>query len=67
MTPRRHRPALRRATLVAAVLAALAALSGGTGLVLGKVASVGIEHPSPRASVGWYGNGGPMFGHQDGD
>jgi hypothetical protein len=43
-TRRLRRVPLRLVLVVAAVVTALTVLGGGTGLVLGKVASVGTEH-----------------------
>ncbi len=43
-TRRLRRVPLRLVLVVAALFTALTVLGGGTGLVLGKVASVGTEH-----------------------
>jgi hypothetical protein len=48
---------LRLVLIVAALFAALTVLGGGTGLVLGKVASIGTEHR----------HHGPTLHEHDGD
>jgi hypothetical protein len=56
-TRRLRRVPLRLVLVVAALFAALTVLSGGTGLMLGKAASVGTEHE----------HHGPNFHENDGD
>ena len=42
--PRRRRVSVRLGLLIAVLFAVLAVLGGGTGLVVGKIASIGGEH-----------------------
>lgn len=58
-TRRLRRVPLRLVLVVAALFAALTVLGGATGLVLGKVASVGTEHRHHGFTM--HGDDGDLF------
>ncbi|MBV9921697.1 MAG: hypothetical protein JOY78_12715 [Pseudonocardia sp.] len=56
----------RLALLIAALFAVLAVLGGGTGLVVGKIASIGAEHQHHESTLYYEHGRGPSRFDDDG-